>query len=155
VPVRRGAAALIAALVWMTTDASAHVQVSPTTVAPDDAVRFTVLVPGERAAQTTRVAFKMPAGVLPFSWQDTPGWKRKLVRSAPLQNAGGESGPPAGGPAPSSTVTPSAPEASVTPSAVASEPDGSDWVARGLAVAALLALAGISVQIQRRRVAMR
>ncbi|HEY6890826.1 MAG TPA: DUF1775 domain-containing protein [Solirubrobacter sp.] len=222
--VRRGAAALIALLAWMTTsDASAHVQVSPATVAPGDAVKFTVLVPGERDAQTTRVALKLPAGLLPFSWQDTPGWTRKLVPSAdggvdqavwtgrlprdgfvefsflagtperpgqlvwkalqtyadgtvvswigsptsadpapvtrvvkgaPLQNAGGENGPPASGSAAGSTKTP---VVTATPTTVAapSEPDNTDWIARGLAVAALLALAATSVQLRQRRLALR
>lgn len=59
--------------------ALAHIQVSPTLAAPDDAVRFTVLVPGERAPQWTRqVVLKIPPGVLPYSFQATPGWTRKL-----------------------------------------------------------------------------
>ena len=62
--------------------AQAHIQVTPTVVAPDDPVKFTVLVPGEKTAQTTRVALKMPAGLLPFSYEDPPGWKRTLVKAS-------------------------------------------------------------------------
>ena len=71
----------ISALVlsWAST-AFAHVQVLPATAAPGDAVEFTVLVPGERdPSYTTRVDLKIPAGVLPFSYADTPGWKRQLI----------------------------------------------------------------------------
>jgi MYXO-CTERM domain-containing protein len=57
--------------------ASAHIQVSPTLAAPNDAVRFTVLVPGERAPhRTDEVVLKVPAGVLPYSFGSTPGWRR-------------------------------------------------------------------------------
>lgn len=60
--------------------ASAHIQVSPTVAAPEDAVRFTVLVPGERSdATTTKVALKVPPGVLPYSYGQAPGWQRSLV----------------------------------------------------------------------------
>ncbi len=60
-----------------TATAAAHIQVSPTSAAPDDAVKFTVLVPGERAPHRTKeVILKVPAGVLPFSFGSTPGWRR-------------------------------------------------------------------------------
>jgi uncharacterized protein YcnI len=42
-------------------------------------VKFTVTVPGESDAETTKVELKMPANLLPFSYAETPGWKRKLV----------------------------------------------------------------------------
>ena len=61
--------------------AAAHVQIAPTIVAPDDPVKFTVLVPGERESETTKVAVKMPAGLLPFSYEATPGWRRGLVKA--------------------------------------------------------------------------
>ena len=62
--------------------ASAHVQVSPTLAAPNDAVEFTVLVPGERAPhRTTKVVLKVPAGVLPYSFEATPGWRRQLFEA--------------------------------------------------------------------------
>jgi uncharacterized protein YcnI len=62
--------------------AVAHIQVSPTVAAPNDAVRFDFLVPGEKTdAQTTKVALKVPAGVLPYSYADPPGWQRKLLKA--------------------------------------------------------------------------
>jgi uncharacterized protein YcnI len=61
--------------------AGAHVQVTPTTAAPGDPVRFEVLVPGETAAHTTEVALQVPKGVLPFSFEDHPGWKRTLEQA--------------------------------------------------------------------------
>lgn len=61
--------------------ASAHVQVTPTVVAPGDPVLFTVLVPGERDTGTVRVDLKLPPGLMPFSFEDRPGWKRRLVRA--------------------------------------------------------------------------
>ncbi|WP_026912667.1 DUF1775 domain-containing protein [Patulibacter minatonensis] len=59
--------------------AGAHVQLQPSTVAPDDPVEFTVLIPSEREAHTTKVDLKLPPGVIPFSYGETPGWKRKLI----------------------------------------------------------------------------
>ena len=58
--------------------AVAHVQVSPGEAAPDDAVRFEVLVPNEDDKATVEVDLQVPPGVLPFSYEDTPGWKREL-----------------------------------------------------------------------------
>jgi len=61
-------------------NAAAHIQVAPAVAAPNDAVRFDVLVPGERSdASTTKVALKVPPGVLPYSFGETPGWSRQLV----------------------------------------------------------------------------
>jgi uncharacterized protein YcnI len=61
-----------------TLPAMAHVQVRPTMAAPDDAVLFEVLVPNERENRTVEVELAVPAGVLPFSYEDTPGWRRTL-----------------------------------------------------------------------------
>lgn len=61
--------------------AFAHVQVSPSVAAPNDSVRFEVLVPNERSAETTSVSLKIPKGVLPFSFERTPGWTRTLENS--------------------------------------------------------------------------
>lgn len=55
--------------------AGAHVQVKPLEAAPGDAVEFTVLVPGETAARTVKVALQIPKDVIPFSFGATPGWK--------------------------------------------------------------------------------
>lgn len=64
------------------TTAAAHIQVAPTVAAPNDAVRFDFLVPGEKSdAQTTKVELKVPAGVLPYSYADPPGWRRQLVKA--------------------------------------------------------------------------
>ena len=59
--------------------AQAHIQVAPAEAAPGDAVKVTLLIPNEEAKATTRVELKMPADVLPFSFEDTPGWTRQVV----------------------------------------------------------------------------
>jgi len=62
------------------TAATAHVQVNPTIAAPNDAVRFTVLVPGEKPGERTKkVELAVPGGVLPYAFEDPPGWKRKVI----------------------------------------------------------------------------
>jgi uncharacterized protein YcnI len=61
--------------------AGAHVQVTPAEAAPGDPVRFEVLIPGETEAHTTEVALQVPKGVLPFSFEDQPGWKRTLEQA--------------------------------------------------------------------------
>jgi uncharacterized protein YcnI len=68
----------ILGLLVAVTPASAHIQVDPTTAAPDDAVLFQVLVPNERSHGTSKVELAVPASVIPFSYQDTPGWRRSL-----------------------------------------------------------------------------
>ncbi len=62
--------------------AAAHVQVVPGAVAPGDPVTFTVVVPGEESeAHTTEVALQVPKGLLPFAYEDQPGWRRTLERA--------------------------------------------------------------------------
>jgi uncharacterized protein YcnI len=81
-PVLRPGAALALAATMIAAGAGAaeaHIQVSPTAAAPDDAVEFRVLIPGEREQETTRVDLKVPNGVLPFSFGQTPGWKRRTI----------------------------------------------------------------------------
>ncbi len=73
---------MAAALVLAPSSASAHVQVSPTVAAPDDAVEFSVLVPNERDQETTRVELQNPPGMLPFAFGDIPGWKRDVIEAA-------------------------------------------------------------------------
>jgi uncharacterized protein YcnI len=75
--------ALLAAvgLAALAAPAGAHVQVTPATAAPGDPVRFEVLIPGETDAHTTEVALQVPKGVLPFSFEDRPGWKRTLEQA--------------------------------------------------------------------------
>jgi periplasmic copper chaperone A len=204
--------AVVAVLLGAAASAAAHIQVSPTLAAPEDAVRFTVLVPGERSdAATVKVALKVPAGVLPYSYGEAPGWSRKLVLAkdqsvaqvvwtgrtasdgfaefsflaatppkpgvlewkalqfysdgqvvrwigspssenpaprtvveagAPLQNAGGEG---ASGENREAALAP-------LPEAATSSGDDPDWIARGLALAALLfALAGVGALLIRGR----
>ncbi len=62
--------------------AQAHIQISPTVAAPLDSVKFTLLVPGESDASTTKVTLQMPPDVLPFSYSDPPGWTRKINAAA-------------------------------------------------------------------------
>jgi len=70
----------VALLACSATVAGAHVQVAPTEAAPSDAVKFTVLVPGERSPHWTKqVVLKVPPGVLPYSFEATPGWSRHLI----------------------------------------------------------------------------
>jgi uncharacterized protein YcnI len=66
------------ALLAGTPPAGAHVQVRPTTAAPDDAVLFEVMVPNERENRTVSLELAVPEGVLPFSYEETPGWRRTL-----------------------------------------------------------------------------
>jgi uncharacterized protein YcnI len=56
--------------------AAAHVQVLPSTVAPGDPTLFTVLVPNESNSETVKVELKIPDGVIPFSFEEAPGWRR-------------------------------------------------------------------------------
>ena len=62
--------------------AAAHVQVRPTVAAPGDPVLFEVIVPGERDAKTIEVTLQVPKDVLPFSFQDPPGWERTNEEAA-------------------------------------------------------------------------
>ena len=62
--------------------AAAHVQVRPAVAAPGDPVLFEVIVPGERDAQTIEVTLQIPKDVLPFSFQDPPGWTRTNEEAA-------------------------------------------------------------------------
>jgi LPXTG-motif cell wall-anchored protein len=68
----------VAACAAWPVSAHAHVQVNPTAAAPGDAVRFEFLVPNERDESTVEVALQVPRGVLPFSYNDPPGWRRTL-----------------------------------------------------------------------------
>jgi uncharacterized protein YcnI len=75
------AVAVVLAVAAGATPAAAHVQVLPTTAAPDDAVRWEVLVPNERESGTVALELAIPAGVIPFSYGDTPGWRRTLTEN--------------------------------------------------------------------------
>jgi uncharacterized protein YcnI len=76
------ATALVAAAAVLAPAAAAHVQVLPAEVAPGDPTLFTVLVPNESDKPTVSVALKIPNGVIPFSFQETPEWTRIEKRKA-------------------------------------------------------------------------
>lgn len=76
-----GAFAAVAVLTVGVGEVSAHIQVTPAVVAPSDPVLFTVLVPGERDTGTVKVDLRLPPGLMPFSFEDVPGWKRRVVRA--------------------------------------------------------------------------
>jgi uncharacterized protein YcnI len=76
-----GVAAVVVALAAVPA-AQAHIQVSPSEAAPGDAVKVTLLVPNEEGKPATRIELKVPGNVLPFSYEDTPGWTRKVVAAA-------------------------------------------------------------------------
>ncbi|WP_445152164.1 DUF1775 domain-containing protein [Baekduia sp. Peel2402] len=212
--------AAVAALAATAGPAFAHIQISPGVVAPGDSAKFTVLIPGESEAETTKVELKVPSGVLPFSYENTPGWKRTLVtasngsvdrivwtgrlphdgfaefsflagmpeqpgtlswkalqtysdgkvvrwigtpdadhpaptttieKDAARQNAGGESAAAGGGTATTAKSTADTADAAPTaPATVGDEGSDADWVARGLAIAALLAVAAAAFALGRR-----
>lgn len=202
--------------------ADAHIQLTPSTVAPNDPVEFTVIVPSERPAHTTKVDLKLPAGVIPFAYGDAPGWKRRLITTpngavervvwtgrlakdgyarftflagtpekpttltwkalqtyddgtvarwigspdsdspapvtkvladAPRQNAGGEGEEsPASGATSAGGTSPSVGSAATTGATpvAAADDDHTDWVARGLSIAAvLLGVAGVAIAVRR------
>jgi uncharacterized protein YcnI len=62
--------------------ASAHVQVLPAVAAPGDPTLFTLLVPNERDSPTVSVVIQIPGGLVPFSFEEVPGWKRSETRKA-------------------------------------------------------------------------
>jgi uncharacterized protein YcnI len=76
---RVAAAATALAALACAAPAGAHIQVTPAVVAPDDGVLFTVLVPNEHETATTQIELKLPPGALPYSFEDPPGWKHRLV----------------------------------------------------------------------------
>ena len=186
--------------------AAAHVQVRPATAAPGDPVLWTVPAPSEQEAGTERVELAIPAGVLPFSFEDAPGWTwtcvapptarcaPRLARAHPRRRPGhlplpgldarargprGVEGDPdlprrRGGaldrfpaaeyPASVTTISRAAPRenagegscsgggspvagAGAAPAGTSGGggDGGTDWLARGLALAALLAAGGIGI----------
>ena len=58
--------------------AHAHIQVRPAQAAPGDPVLWTVLVPSEEESGTRQVELQIPKDVLPFSFEDQPGWTRTM-----------------------------------------------------------------------------
>ncbi len=72
-------AATAAALALAAGPAAAHIQVRPSEAAPLDPTLWTVLVPNERNVPTTKIELQVPKGVVPFSFQDAPGWRRTVT----------------------------------------------------------------------------
>ena len=72
----------LATLAVVVPPAQAHVQVTPTTAAPGDPVKFEFLVPNERDESTVEVSLQIPKDVLPFSFNDPPGWRRTLENAS-------------------------------------------------------------------------
>lgn len=202
---RRMVAAGVAATFVAAAPAAGHVQVRPSVAAPDDPVLWTVLVPSEDDAGTRQVELAIPKDVLPFSFEDEPGWSRRqtmnqdgsirsvvwrgrtkgdglatfrflastpqsegtirwaalqtyndgkivrwigqpdsdnpaattrIRRSVPRENAGGEGAGGAASGAAEAAVAPA-------PAPVAAEGSSTDWLARGLGLAGLLATLGV------------
>ena len=44
-------------------------------------MRFEVLVPNEDDKDTLEATLRVPAGVSPFSYEETPGWQRTVERA--------------------------------------------------------------------------
>jgi uncharacterized protein YcnI len=80
--IRRVLLAAAAAALVFAAPASAHVQVRPSLAAPGDPVLFQVIVPNEKDAHTVEVTLQMPKDVIPFSFEDPPGWTRENQQGA-------------------------------------------------------------------------
>jgi uncharacterized protein YcnI len=83
--VRRSLLTLAAAVLTaaaLAAPVAAHVQVRPALAAPGDPVLFELVVPGERDSRTTEVTVQIPKDVIPFSFEDPPGWTR-TAKEAP------------------------------------------------------------------------
>lgn len=76
--VRTAAIATALAFAVPAATAAAHIQVRPAVAAPADPVLWTVLIPSEEQAGTREVELAVPKDVLPFSYEDQPGWTRTI-----------------------------------------------------------------------------
>ena len=81
---KRFIVSLLALAMWagLTASSQAHVQVTPLLAAPGDSVRFDFLVPNERSDSTVEVSLQIPKDVLPFSFNDPPGWRRTMEKNS-------------------------------------------------------------------------
>jgi uncharacterized protein YcnI len=71
---------LLAAALIVAPAAAAHVTINPNAVQADSFARFDLRVPNEREnASTTKVAVKLPKGLVEVSFQPKPGWKRSVA----------------------------------------------------------------------------
>jgi uncharacterized protein YcnI len=77
---RRTIVPLVAAALILTPAAAAHVTIDPDAVPADSFARFDIRVPNERDnASTTKLAVKLPKGLVEVSFQPKPGWKRSVT----------------------------------------------------------------------------
>jgi uncharacterized protein YcnI len=74
--IRRALAAAAGLTLLLAAPAAAHIQVRPALAAPGDPVLFEMIVPNEKDAHTVEVTLQVPKDVLPFSFEDAPGWER-------------------------------------------------------------------------------
>ncbi len=72
------ATAAAALLATAAAPAAAHIQVRPAQAAPGDPVLWTVLIPSEDETGTRQVELAVPKDVLPFSYEEQPGWTRTV-----------------------------------------------------------------------------
>jgi uncharacterized protein YcnI len=77
---RRTIVPLVGAALILAPAAAAHVTVNPDAVVADSFARFDIRVPNEReTASTTKLAVKLPKGLVEVSFQPKPGWKRSVT----------------------------------------------------------------------------
>jgi uncharacterized protein YcnI len=77
---RRTIVPIVGAAMILAPAAAAHVTVNPDAVAADSFARFDIRVPNEREnASTTKLAVKLPKGLVEVSFQPKPGWKRSVT----------------------------------------------------------------------------
>jgi periplasmic copper chaperone A len=90
---RRTIVPLMGAALIFAPAAAAHVTINPDAVPADSFVRFDLRVPNEREdALTTKVAVKLPEGLVEVRFEHKQGWKRSVtVKTVTWQ--GGKIGP--------------------------------------------------------------
>jgi uncharacterized protein YcnI len=77
---RRAIVPLVAAALILAPAAAAHVTVNPDAVPADSFARFDIRVPDElENASTTKLAVKLPDGLVEVGFQPKPGWKRAVT----------------------------------------------------------------------------
>lgn len=77
---RRTIIPLIGAALILAPTAAAHVTINPDAVPADSFARFDIRVPNElENASTTKLAVKLPKGLVEVSFQPKPGWRRSVT----------------------------------------------------------------------------
>jgi periplasmic copper chaperone A len=90
---RRTIVPLMGAALIFTPAAAAHVTINPDAVPADSFARFDLRVPNEREdASTTKVAVKLPEGLVEVSFEHKQGWKRSVTMKT-VTWRGGKIGP--------------------------------------------------------------